>query len=414
MSNNLDPSQYGNQKGMSIQHYLIKMLDRILTALDHHTKRETFAVIANLVDWKNAFPMQCPKLGIESFMRNGVRPALVPVLVNYFQDRFMSVKWHGCTSVPRHIKGGGPQGATLGILEYLSQSNNNADCVSSEDRFKFVDDLTILEIVNLVTIGISTFNLNHQVPNDLPKHNQIIPAENTKSQEWLNQINSWTVDQKMEINEKKTKTMLFNFSKNYQFTTRLKLKEQNIEVIENAKLLGTIVSNDLKWDLNTANLVKRANARMELLRKVAGFGASTEDLKTIYILYIRSILEQSATVWHSSLSQENIDDLERVQKSATKIILKNEFQGYKNALNRLQLKTLSERREDLSLIFAIKCTKNSKLSSMFPRNVKNHQLKTRKCERYKVNFAHTTRLQNSSIIYMQKLLNEHEAMINQI
>ena len=51
---------------------------------------------------------------------------------------------------------------------------------------------------------------------------------------------------------------------------------------------------------------------------------------------------------------------------------------------------------------------------MFPRNVKNHQLKTRKCERYKVNFAHTTRLQNSSIIYMQKLLNEHEAMINQI
>ena len=207
------------------------MLNRILTALDHNTKRETFAVIANLVDWKNEFPMQCPKLGIESFMRNGVRPALVPVLVSYFQDRFMSVKWHGCTSVPRHIKGGGPQGATLGILEYLSQSNNNANCVSSEDRFKFVDDLTILEIVNLVTIGISTFTLKHQVPNDLPQHNQIIPAENTKSQRWLNQINDWTVDQKMEINEKKTKTMLFNFTKKYQFTTKLSLKEQNIDVI---------------------------------------------------------------------------------------------------------------------------------------------------------------------------------------
>ena len=103
--------------------------------------------------------MQCPKLGIESFIRNGVRPALIPVLVNYFQDRQMSVKWHGCTSVPRHIKGGGPQGATLGILEYLSQSNDNADCVNSEDKFKFVDDLTILEIVNLLTIGISTFHL---------------------------------------------------------------------------------------------------------------------------------------------------------------------------------------------------------------------------------------------------------------
>ena len=59
-------------------------------------------------------------------MQNGVRPSLIPVLVNYFQDRQMSVKWHGCQSVPRNIKGGGPQGATLGLLEYLSQSNNSA------------------------------------------------------------------------------------------------------------------------------------------------------------------------------------------------------------------------------------------------------------------------------------------------
>ena len=157
----------------------------------------------------------------------------------------------------------------------------------------------------------------------------------------------------------------------------------------------------------------RANARMEILRKVAGFGASIEDLRTIYILFIRSILEQSATVWHSSLSQENINDLERVQKSAMKIILKNRFQGYQNALNRLKLKTLSERREELCLNFAIKCTNNSKLSSMFPRNEKNHQVETRKYEKYKVDFAYTRRLQNSSIIHMQKLLNEHEARINQ-
>ena len=69
--------------------------------------------------------------------------------------------------MPRKINGGGPQGATLGILEYLSQSNNNADCVNLEDRFKFIDDLTILEIVNLLTIGISCFNVKSQVPSDI-------------------------------------------------------------------------------------------------------------------------------------------------------------------------------------------------------------------------------------------------------
>ena len=48
MESKLDPSQYGNQKGISIQHYLIKMLHRILTVLDNNSRRETFAVVANL------------------------------------------------------------------------------------------------------------------------------------------------------------------------------------------------------------------------------------------------------------------------------------------------------------------------------------------------------------------------------
>ena len=60
-----------------------------------------YIVDENLIYWNNAFPRQCPKLGVESFMANGVRPSLIPVLVSYFQDRQMSVKWHGCRSVPK-------------------------------------------------------------------------------------------------------------------------------------------------------------------------------------------------------------------------------------------------------------------------------------------------------------------------
>ena len=48
-------------------------------------------------------------------------------------------------SVPREIKGGGPQGATLGLIEYLSQSNNNVDFVDLKDKYKFIDDLSLLE-----------------------------------------------------------------------------------------------------------------------------------------------------------------------------------------------------------------------------------------------------------------------------
>lgn len=45
----MDPKQYGNNKGISMQHYLIKMFHKILNALDNSSWRETFAVIANLI-----------------------------------------------------------------------------------------------------------------------------------------------------------------------------------------------------------------------------------------------------------------------------------------------------------------------------------------------------------------------------
>ena len=64
---------------------------------------------------------------------------------------------------------------------------------------------------------------------------------------------------------------------------------------------------------------------MELLRRVVCFGASIEDMKIIYFLFVRSHLEQSATVWHSSLTEENAADLERVHKSAVKKMLGDNY-----------------------------------------------------------------------------------------
>ena len=70
MRKQIDPSQFANKKGLSIQHYLVKMTDKILEAVDNNSKGESCAVLATLVDWKQAFPRQCPKLGVESFIKN--------------------------------------------------------------------------------------------------------------------------------------------------------------------------------------------------------------------------------------------------------------------------------------------------------------------------------------------------------
>ena len=106
-----------------------------------------------------------------------------------------------------------------------------------------------------------------------------------RSQEWLEKINDWTNKQKMPVNEKKTKAIIFNFTKNYQFATRLSINNKEVEMIDSTRLLGTIIQNNLKWDSNCKEIVRKANARMEIVRSLSGFGAPIEDLNK-YMYYL--------------------------------------------------------------------------------------------------------------------------------
>ena len=155
-------------------------------------------------------------------------------------------------------------------------------------------------------------------------HNKYI-KKNVVSQNNLSLINQWTKSKKMVLNKKKTKNMIFSFTKNHQFTTRLIEDEVNIKVVQEFKLLGTWITTDLKWDRNTQCLVKRAYGRMQLLHRVAQFTKTKNDLRSIYLTYIRPVLEQSATVWHSSITEENAADLCRVQKAALRIIMGSDY-----------------------------------------------------------------------------------------
>ena len=107
------------------------------------------------------------------------------------------------------------------------------------------------------------------------------------------------------------------------------------------------------------------------------------------------------------LTEENSQDLERVQKNSLRLVLGDRYKSYQNALNLLNLQKLSERREMLCLKMAKKCPNNPKMSEFFTQNSKTHTMKTRHQEIFNVNFAHTQRLQKSPIIYMQKMLNDH-------
>ena len=271
-----------------------------------------------------------------------------------------------------------------------------------------MDDKTTLEVVNLLSVGIASHNNRSRVPSNIMSSNIFIPSENLKTQDHLNRINKWTAEKKMKLNVSKTKNIIFNFSRNSQFSTEIKLDGEIIETVNETKLLGTTITNDLNWKKNTDRIVREANKRMVFLHKLSRFTKNKKDLRKIYILQIRSKLEQSAVLWHSSITQKCQNNLERVQKSALKIILGDKYVSYDNALKVLKLQSLKERREDLCLKFADKCLQVPKLSRMFPKNPHGHDMNKRSSECFQVKRGLTTRLRNSAIPYMQRLLNKKE------
>ena len=211
----------------------------------------------------------------------------------------------------------------------------------------------------------------------------------------------------MIISEKKTKSMIINFTRQYQFHARLQLKGENIEVVDKIKILGTTLTNCLSWTDNCDIIVKKVNARMQLLRKVSSFGSSQDEMVHLWKVFCLSVLDQSCVVWGSGLTKENENDLERTQKTFAKLVLEENYTTYYEALKTLQLDPLKLRREKLTLGFIKRSLADGKLRDLFPINKKAHMMKTRKPDKFIVQKAHTERLKKSPILAMQRLLNEN-------
>ena len=182
--------------------------------------------------------------------------------------------------------------------------------------------------------------------------------------------------------------MIFYFGKQ-QFSTRLSLKGEILEEVNEIKLLGTYITKDLKWNRNTNHIVRRAYSRMELLRQMTNFTRSRHDKLHIYKVYIRSILEQFCVVWNSSTTKRNERELERVQKVAVKLIM-GENKLYSESLKELKITTLKERRDYLSVKFARKCLTSKNTSDIFKKNTRKHKRKLRTRENFQV--KHTRQL----------------------
>ena len=340
------------------------------------------------IDFSKAFNRQNHNILIEILSDLGVPGWLLQIVIGFLENREMEVNFKGETSDRKKLPGGGPQGTILGMFLFLILINaagfkerikNTGELLTKplskrrpmeKIHLKFIDDMTAAESINLREKLIPNPDPEPMRPfnyHDRTQH--VLPKENSKLQTLLDDVNEYARDHQMKINTEKTKVILFNSARKFDFMPNLSLQNDlPLDVVEEVRLLGVLVRSDLSWRSNTSAICQRAFARMWMLRRLKPLGATTDELLDVYEKQIRCITEFASPVWTPGLTVDESNQLERIQKCAFAIILAEKYSTYKNALKRLNRKTLASRRADLNLTFAKKCFRNEKYQHWFVEN----------------------------------------------
>ena len=86
----------------------------------------------------------------------------------------------------------------------------------------------------------------------------MLPTEKNKIQDQLNNLCDYADENQMKLNKDKTKVMLFNPAKQWDFMPEIEVGGQILEVVDEYKLVGVMISSNLKWDENTDYITKKA------------------------------------------------------------------------------------------------------------------------------------------------------------
>ena len=86
--------------------------------------------------------------------------------------------------------------------------------------------------------------------------------------------------------------------------------------VSSVKVLGIMISNDMKWNDHLGTITFKAECRLYFLSQLKRTGISPNDLLAFYGSVIRSVLGFSCQLFHSSLLKYLSDDIECFQRCA--------------------------------------------------------------------------------------------------
>ena len=372
----IDNNQFGNRPGLSTCHYLISMLHNLYTNADKQKNISTMV----LTDFSKAFDRVDHNILIHKLICLNVRPCIISLVIDFLHCRQQSVKYIGHISDVKDCNAGVPQGTKLGPVLFLIMVNDACNNCPLP-FYKYVDDLTIVEA-----------------------RNQNKPSQ---IQREIDSLLTWSLANNMKLNPSKCVFMTISFMKQ---PVHQNFNIDQIPMNENSivKILGVLFQQNLKWDSQVNEMIKKCNRRLFMLRKLKHFNLPMCDLITVYTGYIRPTLEYCVPLFHFNLTKIQTNNIEKTQKRAMKIILGTRYITYKESLQICNLSSLEQRRVKLCLDFALNLEKHPMYSSWLPvpRNI---DFNLRHVKKYTQLHCKTDRYQKSAIPYFIQILNEYHS-----
>ena len=405
-----DPMQCGGLKGSSITHYLVRLLDFIHAEVD---KMQPHAVILDALDLSKAFNRGSHSLVLADLHAMHVPNWLLALLASYLTGRSMVINYKGVTSSRRILPGGFGQGTSLGGFLFLIKFNGAClrppvpRPVSGNKalQVKFVDDVSQVASINMKASLVPDTAARPRPLKYDERTSMILPNEENLLQQQVNSFQTFVAQNKLMANTKKCKTMKFNFSKKHDFPLEIIMGQEVLDEVNQMKILGVIISSDLKWQNNTEYIVKKAMSKIWVLRRMKQMGVGEKTLTDYWAKEGRAVLELAVPSWHSGLTGRQTAAIERCQRVAVAAISNCGWQDYDATLARLGLCRLAERREKLCRTFATRTVAKSRHADIFPRREHGHNTR-RGGNAFREDICRIQRRHKSARPYLARLLNK--------